>query len=160
MEEVLDDPVNGEEALRLTGRLGGLLMKIFAILTLLIFLAPVASTQEPPYKNLEVLPPDISKEMLNSIMLENLRGLGLRRRGNEGCLFCHVGNMETPRQEWDYVSDAKPMKEKGRVMLAMVDAINKKYLGSLNDRLDPSLKVSCMTCHAGRTDPRPLPGDE
>lgn len=64
--------------------------------------------------------------------------------------------METPRSEWNWASDAKPMKEKARVMMAMTKAINEKHLSTLQGRVDPSFRVSCMTCHTGRTDPRPL----
>jgi tetratricopeptide (TPR) repeat protein len=113
--------------------------------------------EERQYKNLKVLPPDISRDELSDRMLQNLRGLGLPRLAGKGCLYCHVGDLETPRQEWDYASDAKPMKAKGRVMMAMVEAINNKYLDSLEERIDSSLLVTCTTCHAGRTDPRPLP---
>lgn len=119
-----------------------------------VLLQPPA--EEGVYENLKVLPHDISPSELNQAMLENLRGLGLRRLAGEGCLLCHVGDLETPRTEWDYASDAKPMKEKARVMMAMTKAINEKFLGTLETRVDPSFRVTCMTCHTGRTDPRPL----
>ncbi len=115
------------------------------------------AAQEERYRNLEVLPADISRDELNEIMLANLRGLGLPRLGGEGCLFCHEGDMDTPRDQWDYASDAKPTKAKARVMLAMVRAINEQYLAELDHRVDAHLQVTCATCHAGRTDPRPLP---
>lgn len=113
--------------------------------------------EEPRYKNLKVLPPDISRERLGDVMLDNLRGLGLPRLAGEGCLYCHVGDLETPRGEWDYASDAKPMKAKARVMMAMTGAINADYLAKLESRADATFRVTCTTCHAGRTDPRPLP---
>ena len=105
-------------------------------------LALPATAEEKKYENLQVLPPDISREDLGTVMLDNLRGLGLRRLAGEGCLFCHVGDLEKPRAEWDYASDAKPMKQKARVMMAMVRAINKDYIGTLKDRTDPSLQVT------------------
>lgn len=110
------------------------------------------------FENLQVLPQDISRDELNEFMLENLLGLGLPRLQGEGCLFCHVGSMEQPRAQWDYASDDRPMKRKARVMMAMVQAINGEHLSRLTSRIDTSLSVSCYTCHAGRTDPRPLPG--
>ena len=90
-------------------------------------------------------------------MQQNIRGLGLPRRQSEGCLFCHVGDMDAPRDEWDFASDEKETKLKGRVMMAMVKDINANHLSQLDNRLDESLSVSCITCHSGRTDPRPLP---
>ena len=114
----------------------------------------VASAQE--YENLQVLPRDISQDELSQAMLENLRGLGLPRRQNEGCLHCHVGDMERASDTWDWASDAKPEKVKARAMMVMVNEINREHLATLEARIDPPVTVSCYTCHAGRTDPRSL----
>ena len=115
-----------------------------------------AQDRDAEFENLKVLPPDISRDDLGEIMLDNLRGLGLRRLAGEGCLFCHVGDMEQPRDSWDYASDDKPTKRKARVMMAMVQAINQDHLTNLETRIDSNHRVTCYTCHAGRTDPRPL----
>lgn len=116
----------------------------------------VLAQEEQQFSNLGFLPEDISKKELSDIMLENLRGLGLPRRQSQGCLFCHVGDSEEPSGSWDYASDRKPEKRKAREMLAMVADINRRLAG-LDDRVAPQLLVTCYTCHAGRTDPRPLP---
>lgn len=114
-----------------------------------------APAQEPNgYRNLQVLPEDISRGDLVDIMLANLAGLGLPRRANEGCPFCHVGSMDTPSREWDWASDANPMKVKARAMMAMVDDINRTYLASIERTTRQD--VGCHTCHASRTNPRPL----
>jgi hypothetical protein len=89
-------------------------------------------------------------------MVENLQGLGLPRRQSEGCLFCHEGSMDVPAAQWDYASDAKLNKRKARDMMAMVQDINSR-LQNLEARVAPDFEVTCATCHAGRTDPRPLP---
>jgi len=119
----------------------------------------VVSAQDPNprYSNLRVLPVDISDAELGRIMLDNLRGLGLPRRAGEGCLFCHAGSLDVPRGSWDYASDEKPMKEKARVMMAMVRQINEDVLPRLDHRVAPDLDVGCYSCHAGRTNPLPLP---
>ena len=114
----------------------------------------VASAQE--YENLRVLPQDVSQDELSQAMLENLRGLGLPRRQNEGCLHCHVGDMERPGDTWNWASDAKPEKVKARAMMVMVNEINREHLAKLESRIDPPITVTCYTCHAGRTDPRTL----
>jgi photosynthetic reaction center cytochrome c subunit len=123
--------------------------------------AVVAQESKKPidngYINLQVLPQDISREELGQIMVQNLQGLGLPRLGGKGCLFCHEGDMSVPRDEWDFASDAKPTKGKARAMMEMTKVINKVHLKKLHNRIDRSFKVSCMTCHLGRTDPRPLP---
>ena len=120
----------------------GLLIGCAAVV---LFTLPAGAQSDPPqYENLQVLPSDISRDELNEIMLANLRGLGLRRLEGRGCLYCHVGSMD------------EPAKRKARVMMAMVREINQRHLSSLDARIDESFEVSCYTCHAGRTDPRPL----
>ncbi len=128
--------------------------------TLLFFLsagvvaAPVAA-QDLEFKNLKVLDRTITSSELNQVMLNNLSGLGLPRRGGKGCLFCHAGDMDVPRGEWDFASDEKVEKRKAREMLAMTATINKRLAG-LEERVAPNLQVTCHTCHKGRTDPRSL----
>lgn len=130
---------------------------IFVMTAELLWTPPaVLAQEEHQFTNLKFLPEDISKEELSDIMLENLRGLGLPRRQSQGCLFCHVGDSEEPSGSWNYASDRKPEKRKAREMLAMVADINRRLAG-LDDRVAPDLVVTCYTCHAGRTDPRPLP---
>jgi len=106
------------------------------------------------YRNLHVLPEGITRAEMNATMLGNLSGLGLPRRANEGCLFCHVGSMEVPSSEWDWASDDKPTKVKARTMMAMVADINETYLSEIERTTRDD--VSCYTCHAGRTNPMPL----
>lgn len=108
------------------------------------------------YENLHVLPVDISRGELSEVMLQNLLGLGLPRRQSEGCLYCHVGDMDEPSATWAWASDEKTAKRKARVMMEMVRQINSTLAG-LEDRVAPELEVTCFTCHSGRTDPRPLP---
>jgi len=131
-----------------------------AILAVAMAGTPVVVTwaQEPNgFENLQVLPKDIPRRELFDAMLGNIRGLGLPRLQGQGCLFCHVGSMAQPRDQWDYASDKKYTKRKARIMMAMVRAINGEYLAQLPDRIDSTMRVTCATCHAGRTDPRPLP---
>ena len=129
----------------------------WAVLLVVPTARPVLGQAGAAYENLQVLPADISREELGAIMLENLRGLGLTRRSGEGCLYCHAGSTDTPRRTWDYASDEKPAKAKARVMMSMVHEINSRFLSQLEDRVAPELEVGCYTCHAGRTNPTPLP---
>ncbi len=108
-----------------------------------------------PYTNLQVLSGDWSE--LEEVMLGNLRGLGLRRTGGEGCLHCHVGSMQTSMENWDFASDAKRNKRSAREMMRMVKNINEGHLSNLSWRTENSMQVTCYTCHAGRTNPTPLP---
>lgn len=125
-------------------------------ITLLAASAATLSAQQGPPVNLHVLPSEITARELNEVMVGNLRGLGLPRRQSEGCLYCHVGSMDEPANSWNYALDDKVTKRKARTMLAMVQDINSR-LEALEGRVAPDLKVTCYTCHKGRTDPRPLP---
>lgn len=106
------------------------------------------------FRNLHVLPGDIPRSELFDIMLENSADLGLPRRANEGCLFCHAGSMDVPSSEWDWASDENPRKATARAMMAMVADINETYLAGIDRTTDQV--VTCYTCHAGRTNPLPL----
>ena len=109
--------------------------------------APPCSCAAVP--ELQVLPRDISEDELSQVMLENLRGLGLPRRQSEGCLHCHVGDMERPSDTWNWASDAKPEKVKARAMMVMVNEINRDHLAKLEARVDPPVTVRCYTCQCG-----------
>ncbi len=128
-----------------------------ATLGLVLLYPGQASAQCEPYENLQVLPPDIDCDTLSEVMLENLRGLGLRRFAGRGCLHCHVGSTETSMGTWDYASDAKPEKEAARVMMRMVEYMNREYVANLPTSPAPRTEITCATCHAGRTNPKPLP---
>jgi len=120
----------------------------------LVFPASVDGQDTEGFQNLHVLAPDISRRALFDIMLENGEGLGLPRRANEGCLFCHTGSMDVPSDEWDWASDDNPRKATARSMMAMVAEINEGYLANLERTTEQ--RVTCYTCHAGRTNPLPL----
>ncbi len=130
-----------------------LLQTFLALIFLVISHSSIAQANEAT--NLQVLPVDIPDRALRALMIENLSGLGLPRLQGEGCLFCHEGDMDLPRSEWDFAADSKLNKRKAREMMAMVQDINTRLAG-LEQRVAPNLRVTCATCHAGRTDPRPL----
>jgi len=95
------------------------------------------------YKNLKVLPRDISAHNLDSIMTSYTRALGM------GCGFCHnpVAGYE---DSLDYVTDKNEMKENARDMMRMTIDINSRYF-----YFDKTIKpvylntVHCYTCHKG-----------
>ena len=101
-----------------------------------------ANTNLDVYTNLKVLPKDVSRRELVNAMLEHLRGLGLRRNRNEGCLYCHVGEFGQPTDTWDFASDEKPAKQKARVMMGMVAAINGQHLTELPEASRPPMRVT------------------
>ncbi len=110
--------------------------------------APGSGPLAPPYKNLQVLPKDISREQLVGNMKFFAQSLGVR------CTHCHVGAEGQPLSTFDFASDAKPAKLVARKMLAMVHRINEQDFG-VKDFKD--VKLTCYTCHRGSTKPLTAP---
>lgn len=110
-----------------------------------------AFTEEPPrYKNLKVLPKDITKEQMDSVMHHFTGSLGVK------CNFCHAFNAR--EKKLDFASDEKPEKHTARAMLKMTQKLNKKYFEVKNSKsLTAELEVTCFTCHHGNEHPKTTP---
>jgi hypothetical protein len=131
------------------------LMVIGGLCGMVIVLSAATNKSKPPdngYKNLQVLPKDISEAMMNKIMLgEFSDGLGV------SCGFCHAPNKEG--DGLDYVSDAKPEKQIARQMLRMTLGINHEYFKIDSPMLaTPNIVITCNTCHKGQSFPDGDPG--
>ena len=99
-------------------------------------------------ENIQVLPKDISSAELSATMRSFAMGLGVR------CETCHVGEPNMPLDSFDFVSDEKPMKQKARLMIEMVNEINHELVPRLDDVEDADhVTVRCMTCHRGQPQP-------
>jgi len=100
-------------------------------------------------ENLKILPEDISSADLSATMRGFAMGLGVR------CETCHVGEPNTPLHTFDFASDEKPMKQKARLMLEMVNEINGNLVPRLDDIEEAKrVNVRCMTCHRGQPQPK------
>jgi len=96
------------------------------------------------YKNLQVLPKDISHEDLDKVMHGFNDALGVK------CMFCHVHEGEDFRSGWQFDKDDKDEKNIARHMLRMTMAINANYFNFENStRTDTIHVVTCNTCHRG-----------
>jgi hypothetical protein len=109
----------------------------------------------PPdsFKNLKVLPKDISQRALIDTMRGFAIALGVR------CVYCHVGKEGQPLDSVNFRSDDKRTKRTARVMMHMVMHINEEHLADVPDRPLPHVVVKCETCHRGVARPRPLDDD-
>ncbi|MFT4152432.1 c-type cytochrome [Parafilimonas sp.] len=97
------------------------------------------------FKNLKVLPKDISKQELDTIMHGFNKALAVH------CNFCHAPGADG---KMDFSSDAKPEKDIARYMFTMTAEINTKYFNSENStRPDTISVVKCLTCHHGSPHP-------
>jgi len=111
------------------------------------FHGALAQEQEK-YKNLKVLPKDISAQELRTTMNTFTRALGVR------CGFCHAA--KPGEQRLDFALDDKPEKKTARAMMEMTRDLNEKYIGTLEHHSDPPIQVQCVTCHRGIPNPRTL----
>jgi hypothetical protein len=132
---------------------------VFCLLGVFVFQA-FTTSYEPRFKNLQILPKDISKDGIDSVMHHFTASLGVK------CNYCHVKNMETNKM--DFAKDEKPEKEIARKMMLMAIDINKNHFQQIEESMDSGknaitsdtssvsymLKyVTCYTCHHG--DPHP-----
>ncbi len=60
---------------------------------------------------------------------------------------------EPATRKLDYVSDDVPAKQAARVMIAMLNDINDKYLTQLGRDARYAVPVTCGSCHQGRSSP-------
>jgi len=126
---------------------------LWTCLTLAAVLLTCSTTQgqiQEKFTNLKVLPKDISKHELESTMRGFVFALGVR------CGHCHV-EKKAPEKGFDFAADDKDAKKTARVMLQMVEAINRDYVSKIEkvDKTAP-IHVECVTCHHGLTQPQPL----
>ena len=121
--------------------------KTFFIITSILFIIIAFAAVEPnqhKFKNLKVLPKNISDEGLDSVMDNFKVALGVK------CGYCHQRNDST--KKFDFASDAKPEKLIARKMMLMTLGINKKYFNSNKEKVVPQT-ITCITCHRGNPMP-------
>ncbi len=108
---------------------------------------------DPEFKNLQILPKDISKESLDKVMDSFTEALNVK------CGFCHVRNQETKKMEFE--KDDNPHKAMAREMMKMTMAINAQYFDVDIVTNAASAPVHCYTCHQGEkiplVAPKPIP---
>lgn len=100
------------------------------------------------FTNLEILPKDISKAELVSVMRGFSGALGVR------CNHCHVGENVSTLEGFDFASDDKEPKRIARVMMSMVREINREEIPKA--KIQNATQVRCVTCHRGVQKPRTL----
>ena len=101
------------------------------------------------WENLQVLPQDISKDSLKTLMKSYTVALGVK------CAFCHAPREDNP-EKLDFASDAKRHKLIARGMIKMTMGINENYFKPHypDPKPDVVIDVSCITCHRGSENPR------
>jgi tetratricopeptide (TPR) repeat protein len=119
-------------------------------LALILVSAPAAAQIPDKFENLQVLPKDIAKPALVQRMREFSLSLNVR------CQHCHTGGDGVSFDGVDFKMDDKSAKKKARQMMKMVEEINTRLLAAVPDRVDPPVRVDCVTCHHGLSVPKTL----
>jgi len=114
--------------------------------TLLPARAGAQGHEEEGYTNLHILPIDISQEELREVMGNFSSALGV------GCDHCHVMGPD----KRDFSSDEMETKRAARGMMLLTQSINDS-LATVIGRQEV-MRVECITCHRGQTEPRTLRG--
>lgn len=133
-------------------------MKKLAIGSILVMIVVIAMEAFTPtahkklpgnFKNLKVLPQDISKDDLDSIMDGFTIALNVR------CGFCHARVKDTTVHKLDFPSDEKEEKTTARNMMKMVNMLNTGSTFNWNNSTKPDTihTIICYTCHRGMKQP-------
>jgi len=130
---------------------------LLALATLVLLATAATTAPRKKFKNLQILPQDISEKQLDSIMDTYSKALKV------SCEFCHLPpknnfplTITTTSPSNDYSSDNE-MKENARRMMRMTIDINKKYF-NFDTTIKPEFinVITCNTCHRGN----PFPAHE
>ena len=126
------------------------ILSVIVCFIALILMSFAVTKDEPTYKNLKVLPKNINKKQMDSVMHHFASSLGVR------CNYCHQYNAE--QKAMDFASDANEKKGVARDMLKMMQKLNKKYF-HVNDskNLTAKLEITCYSCHNGKANPATQP---
>ncbi len=120
-----------------------------------VLLGIAATAPQTNFRNLKVLPPNISEHQLDSIMDTYNRALKVN------CDFCHskeanlTGLPPSDNAPLDFAAD-NGMKENARRMMRLTIELNKQYFNydTLVKKPDYLLNVvTCNTCHRGNAFP-------
>lgn len=124
-------------------------MVVMSVVVLVVAFASLSFTKdEPKFKNLKVLPKNISKEDLELTMKQFKTALGVK------CSFCHAESKTNPGK-LDFASDENKHKDVARGMLRMTKKINKKFF-----KEEKGNAVTCFTCHNGHEEPQEAPKEK
>ena len=131
-------------------------MKKIILIVLVLFSISLSfaffQENKPKYENLKVLPKNITKQEMDSVMRHFSMSLGVR------CTFCHVRETEG-QKNFIFASDSLKNKLVARNMFKMMNKINKKYFknDASADVANRIPRVSCYSCHHGKEKPENRP---
>jgi hypothetical protein len=126
------------------------ILSVIICFVALVLMSFAITKADPQYKNLKVLPKNITKKQMDSVMHHFTSALGVK------CNYCHQYNAE--QKAMDFASDANEHKGVARSMMKMTARLNKKYFHVNNSKsLDAKLEITCYSCHNGKANPATMP---
>jgi tetratricopeptide (TPR) repeat protein len=128
--------------------IGLLAQPVLLLVILFVASTPVAAQIPDEFTNLKVLPKDISKREMVSIMRGFAGALGVR------CKHCHVGEDPNSLEGYDFASDDPEPKRVARAMMKMSASINQELMPTTGRK--DAMRVTCVTCHRGLTEPETI----
>lgn len=123
-------------------------MKRLMAVALFAIATPATAQIPQTFENLQVLPKEIRRDSLVSVMRDFATALNVR------CVHCHVGEDNPGLEGIDFKSDDRAAKRVARDMMRMVTTVNNELLAAIPSAGAPRTRVSCVTCHRGM--PRPV----
>jgi hypothetical protein len=124
-------------------------LRLACVLVTLVSTRPVWAQIPTRFENLRVLPKDITRDSLLIVMDGFANGLGVQ------CGYCHSGGNPVTLVGVDFKADDQATKVRARAMYSVTVQVNALLRAdTAGRRLDAA--VTCLTCHRGMTDPRPL----
>jgi hypothetical protein len=100
------------------------------------------------FKNLKILPKDITRDQLHETMNGYCIALGVN------CGFCHARKKDTTQRGLDFASDEKEEKGIAREMMTMVNTLNANNFNfNKSTKPDTIHVILCYTCHRGMKQP-------
>ena len=126
----------------------------FLVLITTLYAFKLKTNEEESYqpqtkwKNLKVLPQNISKDSLDYLMDGYTSALSVK------CNYCHAPQKDNPTK-LDFASDDKIEKEIARGMIKMTNDLNKIYFQPHFPDPKPAQVqvVNCVMCHRGAPNP-------
>lgn len=123
-------------------------ISLIAIIFITVGATTSTNSSDDGFKNLQILPKNISEDDLHKVMREYSISLGVR------CSFCHARLSDTTAKGLDFASDTKDQKKIARHMMQITATINANYFNFNNStRPDTIHMVMCYTCHRGHQQP-------
>ncbi len=120
---------------------------LLLVITVVIIAQAFTMISQPSWKNLKVLPQNITHDSLDGLMDEYKYALTVR------CNYCHAASKENPRR-MDMASEDNPKKEIARNMIRMTNQINQQFITLIPHADTTKLQiVTCNTCHRGKAKP-------